>query len=231
MKRPYAYLSAALAATLLLAPVANAQTIAITGATIYPVSGPKIENGTLVIRDGKIVAVGRDVSIPNGATRIDASGKIVTPGLIHAGTDLGLNLFESGGQTETHEGTKSGDINAAFNVGAGIDPQNVAIPPTRMEGVTTVLSAPSGGLIAGQAVLIDLSGDKLETMLVKSPAAMVVDLSEGGKPAGGGSRAGSVQRLRQILEDAREYAKRKSDYRKAQMQSLSATAADLEALA
>ena len=231
MNRPFAYLGAALAATAVFAPVTLAQTVAITGATIYPVSGPKIERGTLVIRDGHIVAVGRDVAIPSGATRIDASGQVVTPGLIHAGTDLGLTLFESGGQVETHEGTKSGDVNAAFNVGAGIDPQNVAIPPTRMEGVTTVLSAPSGGLIAGQAVVIDLNGDKLETMLVKSPAAMVVDLSEGGKPAGGGSRAGAVQRLRQILDDAREYAKRKGDYRKAQMQMLSASAADLEALA
>src|SRR5579862_3866513 len=69
---------------------AQAQTIAITGGTVYPVSGPKIEHGTVIIRDGKITAVGANVSVPAGAQTIDATGKWVTPGLINSSTQLGV---------------------------------------------------------------------------------------------------------------------------------------------
>src|SRR6185295_15328237 len=73
------------------ATAAAGQTIAITGGKVYPVSGPVIENGTVLVRDGKIVAVGANVTVPNGATRIDATGKWVTPGLINALTGLGVS--------------------------------------------------------------------------------------------------------------------------------------------
>ena len=107
-------------ATVLLATgvwrMATAQTIAITGGTIYPVSGPRIENGTLLAQDGKIVAVGATVSIPEGATRIDAKGKWITPGLIHGGSTLGLKLFEIGAQEDTEEDTTTGEIKPASAV-------------------------------------------------------------------------------------------------------------------
>src|SRR6185369_1812567 len=67
-----------------------AQTIAITGGKVFPVSGPPIENGTVVITNGKITAVGADVSVPANAQRIDATGKWVTPGLINSSKQLGL---------------------------------------------------------------------------------------------------------------------------------------------
>jgi len=89
---------------------------------------------------------------------------------------------------------------------------------------------PSGGLIWGQAALIDLDGATIEAMRIKSPAAMVANLSEAAKDAGGGSRAAVAQRLRRLLNDAREYATRRADYRRRQIQDLSASAADLEAL-
>ena len=69
---------------------ARAQTVAIVGGTVYPVSGPRIEHGTVLIRDGRIVAVGANVAVPAGATTIDATGKWVTPGLINASTSVGL---------------------------------------------------------------------------------------------------------------------------------------------
>jgi imidazolonepropionase-like amidohydrolase len=69
----------AFALTAFALTTARAQTIAITGGKVYPVSGPAIENGTVLVRDGKIVAVGADVAVPNDATRIVASGKWVTP--------------------------------------------------------------------------------------------------------------------------------------------------------
>jgi imidazolonepropionase-like amidohydrolase len=206
----------------------NAQTIAIEGGTVYPVSGPRIENGTVLIKDGRILQVGTGVTVPADATVIDAKGKWVTPGLFHAWTDLGLN--EVGSVPQTSEDTKSGDINAAFNVAEGINPQSVFIPVARTDGVTTAVSGPEGGLVAGQALLLDLSGDRIEDLISQNPVAMVVDLSSESKGAGGGSKAGVYQRLRQLFKDADEYRKRTPDYKKNQMQELSAPAADLEAL-
>jgi imidazolonepropionase-like amidohydrolase len=206
-----------------------AQTIAITGGTVYPVSGPKLEHATVLIRDGRIAAVGTNVAVPDGATRIDASGKVVTPGFIDGAGQMGLR--EIGAVDNTNEYTLRGnDVAAAFNVLEGINPASSLIAVTRMEGITTTLAVPQGNLIWGQAALIDLDGATIEAMRVKSAAAMVADLSEGSKGAGGGSRAGVAQRLRRVLDDAREYATRRADYRRRQIQDLSASAADLEAL-
>lgn len=209
---------------------AAAQTVAITGGRVYPVSGPVVENGTVLIRDGRIVAVGAGVTVPSDARRIDASGKWVTPGLMHAGTDLGLALLQTGGDRETVESEKEGDVNAAFNVAEGIDPASITFAPALAQGVTSALSAPSGGLVAGQAVVIHLVGETVPELIVRTPAAMVANLGEGGKSGGGGSRAGAVQRLRDLLRDAREYRARRADYRANRMQELSAPEEGLEAL-
>ena len=206
-----------------------AQTIAITGGTVYPVSGPKIDNATVLIRDGRIAAVGSNVAIPAGATRIDATGKWVTPGLIDGAGNMGLR--EIGAVQNTNEGTLRGnEVAAAFNVAEGINPASTLIPVTRIEGVTTTLAVPGGDLIWGQAVLIDLDGTTIEAMVAKSPVAIVADLSEGSKGAGGSSRAGAAQRLGRVFNDALEYSRRRTDYGRAQMQELAASAADLEAL-
>ena len=206
-----------------------AQTIAITGGTVYPVSGPKLENATVLIRDGRIAAVGTNVAVPAGATRIDASGKWVTPGFIDGAGQMGLR--EISAVQNTNEATLRGnEVAASFNVLEGINPASTLIAVNRMEGITSTVAVPNGSLIWGQAVMIDLDGESIEAMRVKSPAAMVADLSEGAKDAGGGSRAGVAQRLRRVLNDAREYATRRADYRRAQIQPLGASAADLEAL-
>jgi imidazolonepropionase-like amidohydrolase len=206
-----------------------AQTIAITGGTVYPVSGPKVVNATVLIRDGRIAAVGANVPVPPDATRIDATGKWVTPGLIDGAGQLGL--VEIGAVPGTREGTLQGDtIAAAFNVAEGINPASTVIPVTRIEGITTALAVPAGNLVSGQAVLIDLDGATIEQMVVKSPAGIVANLSESGKDDAGGSRAGIAQRLRQVFRDALEYERRKTDFSRAQMRPLSAQAADLEAL-
>jgi imidazolonepropionase-like amidohydrolase len=205
------------------------QAIAITGGTVYPVSGPKIENATVLIQGGRIAAVGTNVVIPAGATRIDAAGKWVTPGLIDGAGQMGLR--EIGAVQGTNEATLRGtEVAAAFNVAEGINPASSLIPVTRIEGVTTTLAVPGGDLIWGQAVLIDLDGATIEAMVAKSPVAIVADLSESAKGAGGGSRAGVAQRLRRIFNDALEYSRRRADYTRAQMQQLAAPAADLEAL-
>jgi imidazolonepropionase-like amidohydrolase len=206
-----------------------AQTIAITGGTVYPVSGPKIENATVLIRDGRIAAVGTNVTIPAGATRIDAAGKWVTPGLIDGAGQMGLR--EISAVQNTNEATLRGtDVAASFNVLEGINPASTLIAVNRIEGVTTTLAVPGGSFVWGQAALIDLDGATIEAMRVKAPAAMVVDLSEGSKDAGGGSRAGVAARLRRVFNDALEYARRGATYQRAQNEQLAASSADLEAL-
>ncbi len=205
-----------------------AQSVAITNATVYPVSGPKIERGTVVLQDGRITALGASVTIPSGATRIDGTGKIVTPGLFHARTTLGLS--DVGSVDATNESSHSGDINAAFNVTEGIDPATPLIAIARLEGVTTAVTVPTNGLVQGQAAIIGLSGDRIEALVRKSPAALVIDVGEDIKSAGGGSRAGVMQRIRQLFLDAQEYDRRKADYKKNAIQQLSAPAADLEAM-
>jgi len=206
-----------------------AQTIAITGGTVYPVSGPKIANATVLIRDGKVAAVGTNVTVPADAKRIDAAGKWVTPGLIDGGGQMGL--VEIGAVRGTREGALASDsVAAAFNVAEGLNPASTLIPITRIEGVTTALATPEEHLISGQAVLIDLDGGTVEEMLVKSPVGVVARLNEDVKEEVGGSRAGLAQRLRRVFNDALEYGRRKADYNRGQMQRLSATAADLDAL-
>ena len=230
---------AALAALLVLSGRAAGQTIAITDATIYPVSGPRIEHGTLVIRDGRIVAIGTGVTIPADARRIDGRGKVVTPGFFHAQGAIGLGVGRALAEEKdeeyaaiggTTDGEHSGDVSASFNVLAAVDANAVAIPVARMGGVTTVVVMPSEGLIAGQAVVLRLRGATAEEMLVRSPAAMVADLSDQSRQAGGGSRAGALLRLRSLLTDAAELRRRPADWKENRIQPLAAPAADLEAL-
>ena len=220
---------AAAAALAIAAPaVVEAQSIAIIGGTVHPVGAPVIENGTVLIRDGRIVAVGTDVQVPADARRIDARGKVVTPGLIHASSELGL--LEVASISETNERAASGDVTASFDVAEGIDPGSVRIPVARTEGVTAAMAVPTGGIFSGQAALIALNGSRMEAMLRVRDAAMAGDFADALKVAGGGSHAAGLARVRRILEDARDYDRRRADYRRADMQELSAPASELEAL-
>ncbi len=206
-----------------------AQTIAITGGTVYPVNGPKLEHATVLIRNGTIAAVGANVSIPPEATRIDATGKWITPGLINGAGQMGLTEISAVAETDD-AAVRSDTIAAAFNVAEAINPASMLIAITRMDGITTTLAVPDSGLVRGQAVLIDLAGSTLEAMQIKSPAAMVAELSARTKDVGGGSRAAAAQRLRRALDDAIEFARRRADWSRGQIQPLSASAADLAAL-
>src|SRR2546423_7635575 len=105
-----------------------AQTIAITGGTVYPVSGPKLGNATVLIRDGKIVAVGAGVAAPSDARRIDAQGKWVTPGLIDGASQLGL--VEIGAVAGGRGGAvRGGPLAPAGYVGGRGRPPPRLIPP------------------------------------------------------------------------------------------------------
>lgn len=215
----------------LIPAVAGAQTIAITGGTVFPVSGPRIERGTVVIRDGKILAVGANIAIPANADRVDATGKWVTPGLINAATSLGLTEAGgpqfSGGYNDTQaSGTKG--ISAAFNAWEGINPASTYIVPTRQDGITSVLVGPSGGLISGRAAFVDLAGTTVGAMTVRAPVAMYAtfDASAGNFQ----SRGELIGALRDILSDAKVYATKKVAYDANQTRAFTVSRADLEAL-
>lgn len=228
LRRSGAFVAAVAALSVATTP-AIAQTVAITGGKVYPVSGPPIENGTVLVRDGKIVAVGANVSVPGDATRIDATGKWVTPGLINAATGLGVT--EVGAVPETVDRSARGDsgVAAAFPVWEGINPASTMFAPARNEGITSVVVVPSGGLIAGQAALIDLVPGTVTDMINKAPVAMVAQF---GSPRSGGSNARGEQyaRLKELLDDARSYSRRRAEFERAQTRAFAARRADLEAL-
>ena len=207
----------------------SAQTIAITGGKVYPVSGPVIENGTVLIRDGRIVDVGASVTVPNDATRIDASGKWVTPGLINALTGLGVS--EIGQVQATVDRGARGDnaVAASFPVWQGINPASTMLAPARNDGITSVVVVPTGGLIAGQAALIDLVPGTLTDMLNKAPVAMVAQFGDA-RSGGTNARGEQYARLKELLDDARTYARRRAEFDRAQTRTFAARRADLEAL-
>jgi len=217
-------------ALVMSAAATQGQTIAITGGKVYPVSGPAIEGGTVLFRDGKIVAVGRDVAIPADAQRIDATGKVVTPGLVNAGTELGLS--EIGAVSSTREyGAPNTDngIAAAFTPWEGLNPTSILLAPAREAGVTTVVVTPQGGLISGQAGVVHLVPGTAREMIMRSPVGMLASLGPG-RGQNGGSRAETIMKLRQVLDDAKAYHTRRADFERAQMRPLAAGRLDLEAL-
>ncbi|HEX8904160.1 MAG TPA: amidohydrolase family protein [Longimicrobiaceae bacterium] len=221
------------AALLLAAAPAAAQTIAIEGGDVYTAAGTPIRGGTVLIRDGRIAAVGANVSVPAGAVRIDARGKWVTPGLFESSTNLGLVEVEQVQETNDFRirQAEGGDqVAAAFNVSDGINPRSMVIPVTRIAGVTTVVSRPSGGLIAGQGVAIDLLGDRVEDMTIRSPAGMWASISENARDAGNGARGGLTLRLREVLEDARAWNTTRQAFERGETRDFSVSRLDLAAL-
>ncbi|MDQ3555634.1 MAG: amidohydrolase family protein [Gemmatimonadota bacterium] len=223
--------AAAAAAVLGAAPVA-AQTVAIEGGTVHTMTGAPIEGGTVLIRDGRIVAVGRNVSVPAGAQRIDARGKMVTPGLFDSGTNLGLVEIDAVVETNDFRAPQEEDdlVAAAFNVADGLNPNSMVIPITRVAGVTTAVSRPQGGLIAGQGVVIDLLGRDMDAMLVRTPVAMYGNLGESARGAIRGSRGSTTLRLREVLQDARAYARDRGAYERGGTRELAVSRSDLESL-
>ncbi len=147
--------------------------VVIRGGTVHTVSGPDIANGTVVVRGGRIAAVGASVAAPAGARSIDARGLHVYPGLIDASTNVGLTEISS--VRETSDATEIGDFNPQLMAASAIHPESEHIPVTRANGVTTVLSTPMGGIIAGQATLINLEGWTIEEMAVRKSVGMAIN--------------------------------------------------------
>jgi imidazolonepropionase-like amidohydrolase len=173
----------------------RAGTFAIVNARIVTVSGSVIENGTVVIQNGKISAVGAGVSVPSGAERIDGKGLSVYPGMIDAATTMGLAEIGQGANA-TIDAAEIGTNNANAKAISGINPHSSHINVTRVNGITTVMSAPSGGMIAGQGAVINLNGSTQADMTVEGSAALVINFPRvvaGGFGGGGGGFGGGGQ--------------------------------------
>jgi imidazolonepropionase-like amidohydrolase len=203
-------------------------TIAIRNARIVTVSGADIENGTVVIRDGKIEAVGTNVSVPAGAQTIDGRGLSVYPGMIDAGTNMGLVEVPQGANG-TVDLSEVGDFNPNAKAIIAVNPHSAHIAVTRVEGITNTLTAPTGGLISGQAALINLLGTAPKEMAVVPQAALVINYPRtgfGGGGFGGGfqqppnladtltANERQVEQIRKMLRDAEAYGRAQDAYAK-----------------
>jgi imidazolonepropionase-like amidohydrolase len=159
----------------------QATTYAIKGGKIFTLAGAPIEHGTLIIRDGKIAAVGVSVEIPADAQVIDATGLEVYPGLFDPVTQIGLN--EVSAVSATVDISELGDFNPELVAATAVNPASEHIPVTRANGITHVIAAPgtsgfdlqSGGIIAGQASAFNLAGWTMDEMQLKRSAAMVIN--------------------------------------------------------
>ncbi|MFO0895833.1 MAG: amidohydrolase family protein [Pirellulales bacterium] len=148
----------------------QAKPVALVGGTIYPVSGPAIERGTLLFDSGKITALGVDAAVPEGAERIDAAGKHIYPGLIESNSDLGL--VEIDAVRATRDQAETGAINPNVKAQIAFNPDSEQIPVTRANGILLAAAVPSGGLLAGQSALMRLDGWTWEDMTQKSPLGL-----------------------------------------------------------
>jgi imidazolonepropionase-like amidohydrolase len=198
---------------------------AIRNARVVPVSGPTIDNGTVIISDGKIEAIGTNVSVPSGAQIIEARGLWVYPGMFDAGTSLGL--VEVGqGAPGTVDATEVGDLNPHVKAIVAINPHSAHIGVTRVDGVTNTLTSPLGGLISGQAAVINLVGTTPAEMAVVPHAALVINYPRTSTGGGGFFAAvqpanlseavntanRQVEQIRRTLRDAEAYGRARDAY-------------------
>ena len=190
---------------------------AVKNARIVPVSGPVIENGTVVIAKGLIQSVGTDVAIPPEAWVIDGKGLTVYPGLIDAGTNLGLAQDDEAkkrGTGPSASGPEDRPATTPWRVAADeLKTDDKRIESWRSAGFTTALSVPDGGIFPGQASVIDLAGERTGDYIVRHRA--VVPLSF--KPVGGffgfpDSLMGTIAYVRQVLDDTAWYTQAEPIY-------------------
>jgi imidazolonepropionase-like amidohydrolase len=204
----------------------EAGTYVIRNARIVTVSGADIENGAVVISQGRIAAVGATVNAPAGAREIDARGLTVYPGMIDAGTSMALVEISSGapGTVDTNE---LGDMNPNAAAYWALNPHSAHLEVTRVAGVTNAVSLPSGGVVSGQAALINLAGTSQREMALVPFAALVIDFPRVGGGGGFGgfqlaqqgitpdaltARDRRVEEIRRLLREAEAYGRAQDAY-------------------
>ncbi len=189
--------------------------IVIRGATIFTVTRGTVANGTIIIRSGRIEAIGTDLAVPPDARVIDAARKFVFPGFIDAGTDLGTVEPGSPGSDGDEA---SGPLTPQLDVVDAFDPGNPFVVAAARRGTTAALVAPGrGNVLSGLSALLRLEGDDVTKMIVRSPAGLHGTLGDVLKPRSKENRAypytrmGTAALLRQSLSDAQDHVRRLAD--------------------
>ncbi len=193
--------------------------IALINGVLHPISGPAIEDGTVIFDNGKIVDLGRRMKPPADATVMDLEGKHVYPSLIESHSHLGL--VEISSTRSTLDMTEIGSINPNVRAHVSVNPDSELIPVTRANGVLIAVSAPSGGLVSGKASVLQLDGWTYEDMTLKPDCALVVNWprtapemthvpgteSEGKPEDRDTERIKALKDLRDLFENTRTYIK------------------------
>lgn len=188
--------------------------VAIVGGTVHRVDAPVIDDGVVLVQDGKITAVGarEDVPVPEDAAIVEAEGLNVYPGLINAFSDIGLREIEA--VDVMIDRTETGRLNPNVRSWVAINPDSELIPVARSGGVLTSLVAPTGPYLAGQAGVIRMDGWTADEMLLRGPAAIVIswdalEPSHDSPEQRRKLRAERYEQLDQLLETARHYGQRR----------------------
>jgi imidazolonepropionase-like amidohydrolase len=218
----------------MLAATVQAETIAITNARILTMGAAgDIDGGTVIVRDGTIAAVGKNVPVPEDARVIDVKGQVLTPGLVATVTPLGIN--DTIGSGYAGRASTNPRLSAAFDVSYDVVPTSPQIGEARIEGVTRAVVTPNapGGpnvtrIFGGQVAIVHLG--EAADLTVKRHAALFLDTGEQGETVAGGGQGALQVRLRQAFADARAYAKNRAGFDMARMEEQSLSRADLEAL-
>ncbi len=184
------------------------QPVLISGATVHVVDGATIKNGSLLFDEGKIIAVGKSISAPDGAIRIDAQGQHVYPGLIESMTDLGLREISAVGETDDR--TELGSLNPNARSWVAVNPDSELIPVARAGGVLAVMTAPRGRWVRGQSAVLQLDGWTAEEMSLLAPAGLYVDWSatesrDDDEKKWAENREEKLKELDDLLDEARRY--------------------------
>jgi imidazolonepropionase-like amidohydrolase len=198
---------------------AQERAIAIRGGTVLPISGPAIPNGTVVIRGGKIVAVGANVQVPAGAEIVDATGRYVMPGVIDAASHIGMEANDLNEPTDpmTPQNRAWESYNPFGTFGSG-QPAPLRNKEALSGGVTTMYIAPADAqLLGGQGAVIKTAGAALDAVLLREPAAIDITLGSPPKTAARAqnrdpfTRMAESAMLRQLFVKAQEYQRNKAN--------------------
>lgn len=193
--------------------MAQKERILIKNATIYPVTSEKIENGSILIENGKIKAIGKELEIPEGTRIVDAKGKYVYPGFIDGFTHLGL--IEISSIQSTVDVQETGKFNPELRVAWAINPSSVHFATGRVNGTTLALVSPRGGTMPGMTALVKMDGWTFSEMVLKEVATSVINFPviprfgrvEGREPTVSQEEAASklIEELKNYFKDARRY--------------------------
>jgi imidazolonepropionase-like amidohydrolase len=207
----------------------RAPVVAIVHAQVYLPDGRKpLTEGTVLLGDGKVLAVGAGIAIPQGARVVDGRGKVVTPGLIEARADVGVVDVDLEPQSDDTDVRTT--MTPALRMLDGYNPRSALVEITRAAGVTSVVVSPRGGILGGQAAFVDLAGDTVADATVRPVLAQFAHVDESTAQTSTGTRGAMWLVLREALDDARFYAAHKAAYDANGARQLSLHRSGLEAL-